>query len=316
MIRSAEAQGGLPSPLTVLEDERLGVRGIRLLLKREDLIHPEVPGNKWRKLRLNLADAARGDHTTLLTFGGAYSNHLRAVAAAGRMAGMATIGVVRGEELGDKPLNWSLKSAAANGMHLVFMDRATYRRKHSAQVLDRLRAEHGDVYVIPEGGSNAAGVLGAMDTPGEITESYDVICCPVGTGGTLAGVAAGARSGALAIGFSALKGGEPLAKDVARLQAEAGVPTGNWRIETRYHFGGFAKRPPELAEFAADFERRHGIVLERIYVAKMLAGLFDMAAQREVPAGTTVVAVVTGPAEDPHDGAVGRVGLEPTTHGL
>lgn len=284
----------LPSPLVELTDDRLG--DVRLLLKRDDLISGEIPGNKWRKLRLNLDAAREQGHTTLVTFGGAYSNHLRAVAAAGALYGLSTIGVVRGDELAHKPRNWSLACCEERGMRLVFMDRSTYRAKHTADVIQRLRADHGEFYLIPEGGSNALAVRGAMDVPAEITKPFDVICCPVGTGGTLAGIAAGAGS-TRTVGFSALKGGDGLASEVVRLQVEAGVPTANWSIETRFHFGGFAKHPPELDAFIVDFEERHGIRLESTYVAKMMAGLFAMAATGEFAPGATVVAVVTGPAE-------------------
>ncbi|GAA3743138.1 pyridoxal-phosphate dependent enzyme [Spinactinospora alkalitolerans] len=265
---------------------------MRLLLKRDDLINPEVPGNKWRKLRLNLDAAQKQGHDTLLTFGGAYSNHIRAIAAAGRHYGLATIGVIRGEE--HTPLNPSLAYAADRGMRLAYMDRTTYRVKHEPEVTNRLREEFGDFYLVPEGGSNALAVRGCMEIPAEIAEPFDVICCAVGTGGTLAGIAAGLPEGARAIGFSALKGGSFLTEDVRGLQATAGTPTGNWRIETGFHFGGFAKRRPELDEFIADFGQRHGITLEWVYVAKMLAGVFALIEQGTFPEGTTVIAVITG----------------------
>ncbi|GAA3740591.1 pyridoxal-phosphate dependent enzyme [Salinactinospora qingdaonensis] len=282
----------MPSPLVEVADERLRRRGVRLLLKRDDLIDAEIPGNKWRKLQPNLAAARRQGHRRLLTFGGAYSNHIRAVAAAGHRYGLATIGVIRGEE--HTPLNWSLSYAARRGMRLVYLDRATYRRNHTPEVIDRFRREYGSFYLVPEGGSNALAVRGAMAVPAEVDEPFDVICCPVGTGATVAGIAAGLAPPARAVGFSVLKGGDFLAADVARLQDEAGVPTRNWRIETGFHFGGFAKQPPELAGFVDDFAGRHGITLEWVYVAKMLAGVFTMAQRGDFTPGTTVVAVVTG----------------------
>ncbi|WP_184582492.1 1-aminocyclopropane-1-carboxylate deaminase/D-cysteine desulfhydrase [Lipingzhangella halophila] len=285
-----------PSPLERLVDERFAARGVRVLLKRDDLVHPEIPGNKWRKLRLNLDEAHRHHRRPLLTFGGAYSNHLRAVAAAGHRYGLATVGVVRGEELARKPLNWSLTYCADRGMRLVFLDRSTYRRKHDPEVIERLSEEHGDFFLLPEGGSNALAVKGAMDIPSEIEVEYDVICCPVGTGGSLAGIAAGLPPQASAVGFSALKGGDFLVGEVARLQAEAGVSSANWRVETRFHFGGFAKRTPELDAFIADFERRHGLRLEWTYVAKMMHGIVELSSSGDIPAGATVVAVITGPA--------------------
>ncbi|MGI5186917.1 1-aminocyclopropane-1-carboxylate deaminase/D-cysteine desulfhydrase [Promicromonospora sp. CA-289599] len=278
----------------MLDDERLDAAGVRLLLKRDDLIHPDLPGNKWRKLKYNLEAARAAGAPRLLTFGGAYSNHIRAVAAAGALFGFETVGVIRGEE--HDPLNPSLQFAVDRGMHLVYLDRQTYRRKTEPDVTDQLRAEFGDFYLVPEGGSNALAVRGCAELVGEITEEFDVICCGVGTGGTLAGIAAGLAPGQQAIGFSSLKGGDFLSDDVAALQrAESGKVTDNWAIETGYHFGGYAKTKPELAEFIEDFWLRHGLRLDWVYVAKMMYGIYDLAARRKFPTGTRIVAVVTGP---------------------
>ncbi|GLW08678.1 1-aminocyclopropane-1-carboxylate deaminase [Microtetraspora sp. NBRC 13810] len=277
-----------PSPLEQVRDERLG--GVRLALKRDDLIDPEITGNKWRKLKHNLARARTG---TLLTFGGAYSGHIRAVAAAGRRYGFATIGVIRGEE--HLPLNPSLAYARGCGMRLTYLDRTAYRAKHTPEVAARLHAAFGDFDLIPEGGSNAAAVLGCAELPAEIADDFDVICCPVGTGGTLAGIAAGLPPGRRALGFAVLKGAGFLAEEVARLQREAyGTVSGNWALDLDFHFGGYARVPPELSAFAGDFEARHGLAVERIYVAKMLYGVYALAASGAFAPGTRVVAVVTG----------------------
>ncbi|GII83933.1 1-aminocyclopropane-1-carboxylate deaminase [Sphaerisporangium siamense] len=284
----------LPSPMEEIGDPRLG--GARLFLKRDDLIHPGLPGNKWRKLRDNLAEAARRGEDTLLTFGGAYSGHIRATAAAGRLFGFATIGVIRGEE--HLPLNPSLAYAAAQGMRLTYMDRTTYRAKHTPEVIARLRAEHGRFHLIPEGGSNARAVRGCAELPAEIEAqgvAFDVICCAAGTGGTLAGIAAGLPPARRALGFSALKGGEFLAGEVERLRREAfGASSDNYGLECGFHFGGYARRTPELDAFAADFAARHGRVLEPVYVAKMMYGVFALAARGAFAPGTRIVAVVTG----------------------
>jgi 1-aminocyclopropane-1-carboxylate deaminase len=274
----------LPSPLTELHDDRVASRGVRLFLKRDDLVHPEVPGNKWRKLKHNLT-AAEGQR--LLTFGGAYSNHLRAVAAAGQHFGIATVGVIRGEE--HLPLNESLAFAARCGMTLTYLDRGTYRRKSDPDVLAALTAEFGPCYVLPEGGSNALGVLGCAELSDEIEADVDVICCAVGTGGTLAGIAARRR----ALGFAVLKGARYLDDEVRRLQNAAfGSATANWSIDHDFHFGGYAKRTAALDEFITDFGIRHGIMLDRVYEAKMMAGLFTRIAEGGFPSGKTVVAVL------------------------
>lgn len=290
-----------PSPLTEVADERLARHGVRLLLKRDDLVHPDLPGNKFRKLRLNLAAALEAGHDTLLTFGGAYSNHLRAVAAAGRLLGLRTVGVVRGEELAARPLNRSLSVAAADGMRLDFVDRATYRRKAEPDVLAGLLARHGRAYVLPEGGSNAAAAAGCADLGRELRGAADVVAVACGTGGTLAGLAAGLADGpgprecAEAIGFPVLRGGAFLAGDVLRLQQEAfGGRRGRWRLDDRFHHGGFARTSPGLDEFAADFGRRHGLEPEKVYVAKMLHGVVTLAGAGTFPPGTRVAAVITG----------------------
>ncbi|WP_329312677.1 1-aminocyclopropane-1-carboxylate deaminase/D-cysteine desulfhydrase [Streptomyces sp. NBC_01262] len=285
----------LPSPLVVLDDERLLRHGVRLLLKRDDLIHPDLPGNKYRKLHLNLRAAAEAGHGALLTFGGAYSNHLRATAAAGRLLGLRTVGVVRGDELAGRPLNPSLARAAADGMRLHFLDRPTYRRKTDPEVLAALLDRLGPAYVIPEGGSNALAARGCAALGRELRGSADIAAVACGTGGTLAGLAAGLGPRQRAIGFPVLRGGAFLAEDVLRLQREAfGGRRGDWRLDDRFHGGGYARSTPELDAFGADFAARHGLAPEPVYVAKMLHGVFTLAAEGAFAPGTKIAAVVTG----------------------
>ncbi|GAA3206650.1 1-aminocyclopropane-1-carboxylate deaminase/D-cysteine desulfhydrase [Actinocorallia longicatena] len=280
------------SPVVEVVDPVLAAAGVRVWLKRDDLVHPDLPGNKWRKLKYNL-EAARG-HRALLTFGGAYSNHLRAVAAAGHHFGFRTIGIVRGEER--LPLNPSLERAAAWGMCLGYLDRAAYRHKGDPEVAARLREEYGEFYLVPEGGSNALGVRGCVELAEEIDLPFDVLCCPVGTGGTLAGLAAGLRPGQRALGFSALKGAAGyLEGEVERLQREAlGAVTANWSIDHDHHAGGYARSTPGLEAFAARFSALHGLDPERVYVAKMLHGIHSLARRSGFPRGTRIVAVITG----------------------
>ncbi|MHB9758894.1 1-aminocyclopropane-1-carboxylate deaminase/D-cysteine desulfhydrase [Streptomyces sp. BYX5S] len=289
----ADLRPHLPSPLVEVDDERFARHGVRLLLKRDDLIHRDLIGNKWRKLAPNLA-AAGG--RTLVTFGGAYSNHLRATAAAGRLLGLATIGVVRGQELADRPLNPSLSRCVADGMRLHFVDRSTYRRKAEPEVLAAVLAAAGagDAYVVPEGGSNARAVQGCTELGRELRGRADVVALACGTGGTLAGAAAGLGPEQRALGVAVLKGGF-LPGEVRALQEAAfGGPRGAWRVEDRFHFGGYARVPAELAAFAEDFEARHGVPVERLYVAKTLYALAALAEEGAFARGTTVAAVVTG----------------------
>jgi 1-aminocyclopropane-1-carboxylate deaminase len=286
----------LPSPIQEITDPGLGDATFHLILKRDDLISPEFPGNKWRKLALNIDAARRGGHRTLLTFGGAWSNHVRATAAAGARFGFATIGVIRGEE--HQPLNPSLRCAADHGMRLTYLDRASYRGKTEPGLLTGLRDRFGDFYLLPEGGSNALAAHGCAELPGELSAqvAFDVVCVPCGSGGTLAGVAAGLADGQQAVGFSALRGGAGFLPAAVRdLQDEAfGGPRGDWRIDDEFHFGGFARRTPELDGFIAVFRARHGLTLDRIYVAKMMYGIYAHARRGTFAPGSTVVAVITG----------------------
>ncbi|GAA0644783.1 pyridoxal-phosphate dependent enzyme [Streptomyces thermocarboxydovorans] len=290
----AGLQPRLPSPVQEVVDERFKRHGVRLVLKRDDLIHPELIGNKWRKLAPSLA-AAEG--RTVVTFGGAYSNHLRATAAAGRLLGLRTVGVVRGHELRDRPLNDSLARCAADGMRLHFVERSVYRRKAEPGTLAAVLRDAGvgeDAYVVPEGGSNALAVRGCRALGEELAGVADVAAVACGTGGTLAGMAAGLAPGARALGVPVLKGGI-LHREVEALQTAAfGGPVGDWSLDDRFHFGGYARTTPELDAFAADFEDRHGVPVERLYVAKLLYALVALAEERAFRRGSTLAAVVTG----------------------
>jgi 1-aminocyclopropane-1-carboxylate deaminase len=283
----------IPSPLQEVADDRFGRNGVRLLLKRDDLIHPELVGNKWRKLVPNIQAAAG---RPLVTFGGAYSNHLRATAAAGRLLGLPTVGVVRGQELADRPLNPSLARCAADGMRLHFVDRSTYRRKAEPEVLaEVLRAADAEgAYVVPEGGSNAEAVRGCRALGEELRGHADAVAVACGTGGTLAGLAAGLAPDQRALGIPVLRGGF-LSADTEALQERAfGGRRGTWSLDERFHFGGYARTTPALDAFAEDFEQRHGLAVERLYVAKLLYGLVTLAEEGAFARGTTLAAVVTG----------------------
>ncbi|GGF16370.1 1-aminocyclopropane-1-carboxylate deaminase/D-cysteine desulfhydrase [Hymenobacter cavernae] len=270
-------------------------RGIRLLLLRDDLAHPELPGNKWRKLKYNLLAARAEGYNSLLTFGGAYSNHLTAVAAAGRLHSFRTIGVVRGEL--HSPLNPTLARATADGMALRYLDRNSYRRKHEPDFLAALLRETGPAYVVPEGGSNALALPGCAELVTELAAqtSFDALCVACGTGGTLAGLLTGLGGKQQTVGVAALKGGDFLKADINTLtQAATGTTYTNWSLQTDYHFGGYASFSPELMAFIRQFQERHGILLDPIYTSKLLFGVLDLLEQDYFAEGSTVVAVHTG----------------------
>jgi 1-aminocyclopropane-1-carboxylate deaminase len=204
--------------------------------------------------------------------------------------------VIRGEE--HLPLNPSLRYAVSRGMRLTYLDRTTYRAKTSDALIEALHREFGEFYLIPEGGSNAEAVRGCAELSAEIDAAVDVVFCAVGTGGTLAGVAAGARPGQSVVGIPVLKGGAFLEDDIVRLQQDVyGARTGSWRLECDYHFGGYAKRTPELDDFIDDFEQRHDLRLDWVYEAKMMYALFDQVARHKFPRGTILVALISGLGE-------------------
>lgn len=284
---------GMEAPLQKLEARLLEERGVELWIKREDLLHPHISGNKWRKLKYNLQEAKQQEYYTLLTFGGAYSNHIAATAAAGREYGFKTIGIIRGEE--HLPLNATLSFASSCGMELHYISRDKYRLKTDATFLKELREKFGKVYILPEGGTNPLAVKGCAEIVRDISISYSHICCSMGTGGTLAGIVAGLAGEHQAIGFPALKGGEFLQEEVEELvQTYNGQHYSNWQLITDYHFGGYAKVKPELLAFMERFKQQHHIQLEPIYTGKMMYGLFDLIQKGDFPQGSCVVAVHTG----------------------
>ena len=240
--------------------------------------------------------ARRQGYDTLLTFGGAYSNHISAVAAASRVCGFNSIGVIRGEPSAAN--NATLQAAQQAGMRLTFIDRETYRRKHLPEVLERFKQRFGRIYILPEGGSNLAALPGVSEVVPEINAQlprYDLLVCAVGTGATLAGLIGGLRGARHVMGISVLRDGSWLTAEVRRWLEESGASEcTNWHIETNYHHGGYARVTPELQEFVARFSDVTGTPLDAVYTGKMLYALYDKIAQDQLPRGTTVVALHTG----------------------
>ena len=272
--------------------------GVRLLLWRDDLLNPDLPGNKARKLKYNLLAARAQGHTRLLTFGGAYSNHLAAVATAGRLYGFDTIGLVHGEE--HTPLNPTLARCAADGMRLHYLDRPTYRRRAEPAFLAELQQDYGPAYLLPEGGTNALALRGMAELIGELRQrtDFDAIAVAAGTGGTLAGLALGlAEAGypARLLGVAALRGAGFLRAEIDSItQAATGRALTDYELHLDYHFGGYAKLPPELRTFIQQFEADFGVLLDPIYTGKLLFGVLDLIGRGHFAPGSTVVAVHTG----------------------
>lgn len=267
--------------------------GIQLLMKRDDLIHEHISGNKWRKLKYNLRTAAELSHHTILTFGGTYSNHIAATAFAAQKAGLSTIGVIRGEDDASNP---TLKFARENGMQLHFVSRKDYRRKADDDFMDLLEKQFGRFFLVPEGGANGLGVRGCAEILPEVEEDFDIVCCAAGTGTTLAGLALTLKENQKLIGFPALKGGDYLKDEVGWLARESNLKHGTLNLEliTDYHFGGYAKMKAELHDFILRFKERTGIPLDPIYTGKMMFGIYDLIEKGNFVAGNTVLAVHTG----------------------
>ena len=281
------------TPLEEVNDPFLRERKISLWIKREDLNHPQISGNKWHKLKYNIHKAKEQGKDTLLTFGGAYSNHIYAVAAAGKIFNFNTIGIIRGEE--HNPLNPTLSFAKENGMKLYYLDRGSYRKKNSTEIFDDLIKKFGDFYLLPEGGTNELAVKGCSEIITKINIDYDYICCPCGTGGTLAGLITGLRGEKIALGFAVLKGASFLKENVnSLLMSDNETPPENWDINLDYHFGGYAKFNKQLLEFMERFKAHTRIPIEPIYTGKMLFGIYDLIANGFFKQESRIVAIHTG----------------------
>ena len=275
-----------------VRDPRLGK--VALHMKREDVIHPYISGNKWHKLKYNLLEAKRLGYDTLLTFGGAYSNHIYATAAAAKEAGFKSIGIIRGEELAGKPLNKTLTFARQHDMQLEFVERSAYRKKNSEEFIQTLKQQFGSFYLVPEGGTNNLAITGCMEMVNEEVRAYDFVCCSVGTGGTLAGLIKGMQGKGRVLGFAALKG-DFLTEEVKDLLQQHGASQpANWEIIPGYHFGGYAKKNPELLYFMETFEREHAIPLDPIYTGKLLYGVFQLVKKQYFSPYSRVLVVHSG----------------------
>ena len=262
---------------------------VKLFIKREDQIHLSISGNKYRKLKYNLIEAKKQSFKTLLTFGGAYSNHIAAVASAGNQFGFKTIGVIRGEELEGKiNENKTLDFAAKCGMELKFVSREDYRNKDSRIFIEKLKENIGAFYLIPEGGTNALAIIGCEEILTESDFKFNYICCSVGTGGTISGLINCSQSSQQVLGFSALKG-DFLKDDISKFAIK-----NNWKLITDYHFGGYAKINSELVSFINEFKQNSNIPLDPIYTGKMMFGIFDLIEKGYFPKGSKILAIHTG----------------------
>ncbi len=262
---------------------------VKLFIRREDLIHPFVSGNKFRKLKYNLLQAKKENQHTLLTFGGAYSNHIAATAFAGKENGFQTVGVIRGEELEVKiHENPTLHFAQDCGMKFEFVSRDAYRLKDTANFVEKLREKYGSFYLLPEGGTNEFAVNGCEEILNKADEEYDFICCAVGTGGTISGLINNSFEGQKVLGFPALKG-DFLQKDIRNFAKKD-----NFSLINEYHFGGYGKVTSELIEFINSFYKNNKIPLDPIYTGKMVFGVIDLVQKNYFPKNAKILLIHTG----------------------
>ena len=262
---------------------------IALTIKREDLIHPFISGNKYRKLKYNLAKAKEESQTKLLTFGGAFSNHIAAVAFAGKEFGFETIGIIRGEELINKiEENPTLQFAKNCGMKLYFISREEYRLKEDAPFIEDLKRKFGVFYNIPEGGTNELAIMGCEEILGNEDEIFDYICCSVGTGGTILGLINSAKPHQKVLGFPSLKG------DFLKEEIRKFAKNDNWELISEYHFGGYGKVDPNLITFINSFYKENKIKLDPIYTGKMVFGVIDLIKKDYFPVNSKILMIHTG----------------------
>lgn len=271
----------------------LAEKQVELYIKREDEIHPFVSGNKFRKLKYNLQEAKNQGYKTLLTFGGAFSNHVVATAVAAKLMGFKSIGIIRGDELA---LNFqqtifenpTLHQAYKNGMKFEFVSREIYRNKTSEEFLEQLTEKFGNFYLIPEGGTNKFAIKGCEEILVANDSILDYICCAVGTGGTISGLINASEKHQKIIGFPVLKG------DFLSSEIEKYAKNSNWELQTNFHFGGYAKYNKALIRFINDFKKETTVLLDPIYTSKMIFGLLEIIKNDGFKKGSKILAIHTG----------------------
>ena len=277
------------SVLTKIDDALLEQYHIKLWMKRDDLLHPVISGNKWRKLKYILDNALSLGADTIISMGGAYSNHLHALSYVGKVLGLKTIGLVRGEQ--PEVLTPTLQDMKNWGMELKFVSRTDYRllrQYRNWQDLPNLKPRQ---YWLPEGGAQVLALKGVAELVSEIEMPYDILCVPCGTGTTLTGIIEAVPEQVSVLGFAALKNAGFLTAEVEALLSR---PRNNWRIDLDYHFGGFAKTNAGLSAFIDDFELKTTIPLEPVYTGKMMYAIYDLIGKHYFKPGQRIIALHTG----------------------
>lgn len=268
--------------------------GVKILIKREDLNHPTISGNKWWKLKYNIAEAINSHHRIIGTFGGAYSNHLFATASAAQENNLRLIAFVRGEET--SPLNSTVAHVQRTGSQIVYLSRDDYRRKNDTDFIQSLQRLYGNFFLIPEGGTNEHAITGVAEFAQQelMPLDFNYLVLPVGTGGTLTGVVAGLQGQRHVIGVSALKGSFHRDEITKLFSRYVGRTFENWEVLDNYHFGGYAKTTEGLLHFIQETNREHQLPLEHVYTGKMIMAIIEEIQKGRFEKGSTILALHTG----------------------
>jgi len=275
------------SPVHQIKNKLFDEQGLTVFIKRDDLIHPIISGNKWRKLKYLLKQARVENKTHLVTFGGAYSNHLLATAAAAAKFGFKSTGIVRGEEVN----NDTLFLCRLHGMELLFTDRESYRDKPA--LFQKYFTNNIEAFFVDEGGASVEGAKGCGELVDELTETYDHIFCACGTGTTGAGIINRIQSHGLATQFHAV----PVFKNGAFIKQEIDrflLQPINYELHIDYHFGGYGKADEQLIKFIKQFVAETGILIEPIYTGKMLYAIYDLVGKSYFKPGSRILAIHSG----------------------
>jgi 1-aminocyclopropane-1-carboxylate deaminase len=266
--------------------QRVQFAGLIFDILRLDKIHQGASGNKFFKLKYNFLEAEKNGYDKILTFGGAFSNHIVATAISAKACGFKSIGIIRGEKVNNPTLNLAKKY----DMELYFIDREEYRNKERADYITELKSRFGDPYIIPEGGTNRKAILGTAEIHDFIPKHYNLITACFGTGGTLAGLINGKADHQKILGVSVLKG--DWVKD--ELKNLVGKDANTWDLSSQYHFGGYAKWKPELIDFITEFYEKTAVPLDPIYTAKMMYALMMEWKKDNISSDDHILAIHSG----------------------
>ncbi|MCG7531453.1 pyridoxal-phosphate dependent enzyme [Psychrobium sp. MM17-31] len=277
------------SPLQQLSDPLFDEHRIKVYIKRDDLIHPQISGNKWRKLKYNLLYAKQQGYNEVLSFGGAYSNHIHSLAFAGQANGLKTIGIIRGEY---DPNNPTIRDAKEAGMHIEFVNRSDYRRRFDQDYLSEIQDKYPNALIVPEGGTNDLALLGLAEMVEEIPkEKAQFIITACGSGGTSAGILKAMQPEQTLISIPVLKKADYLKQEIIDL-AKCNVH--QLQFLTEFHQGGYGKVTPELVTFIEQFETTHAIQLEPIYNGKMMIAFYQLVRENYFKPHSSVTLIHTG----------------------